>query len=325
MSKILFIGGTGNISLSCVEEAAKAGHDVYVFNRGRSIPESLAGVTQIVGDMDDDKSYAQLADQQWDVVAQFMAFMPAQIQRDIDIFSGNTGHYIFISSASCYQHTADSYIITELTPTINPHWKYSQNKIECESVLKSCVNLNWTIVRPSHTVRTWLPTLIGEDIVWRLLNDRPLLVPGDGNAPWTLTRSEDFAVPFVALMGVKDAYFEDFHITGDAGFTWDAIYQQIAKSYGKSANIVHVSTDTIVAMAPDFAGSLLGDKAWTTLFDNSKVKKVAGDFSCETNLENILSGPLEWTKANSSVSNPSNPELEATVDRIIAAALKLGG
>lgn len=170
-----------------------------------------------------------------------------------------------------------------------------------------------------------MPTFIGEDIVWRLLNDRPLLVPGDGNAPWTLTRSEDFAVPFVALMGVKDAYFEDFHITGDAGFTWDAIYQQIAKSYGKSANIVHVSTDTIVAMAPDFAGSLLGDKAWTTLFDNSKVKKVAGDFSCETNLENILSGPLEWTKANSSVSNPSNPELEATVDRIIAAAVKLGG
>ncbi|MBL1421997.1 MAG: SDR family oxidoreductase [Alphaproteobacteria bacterium] len=322
MSKILFIGGTGNISLSCVEQAVKAGHDVSVFNRGRSIPESIAGVTQIVGDMDDDESYAQLADQQWDVVAQFMAFMPAQIQRDIDVFSGNTDHYIFISSASCYQHTPDSYIITELTPTINPYWKYSQNKIECESLLKSCDKLNWTIVRPSHTVRTWLPTLMSEDIVWRLQNDRPLLVPGDGNAPWTMTRSQDFAVPFVALMGVKEAYFEDFHITGDVGFTWDAIYQQIAKSYGKTAKIVHVSTDTIVAMAPDLSGALLGDKAWTALFDNSKIKRVAGDFSCEANLEKILSGPLAWTKANSSGSGPSNPELEANVDRIIEAAVR---
>lgn len=326
MSKILFVGGTGNISLSCVEEAIRAGHDVSVFNRGKSIPENIAGVTQIVGDMDDDACYAKLADEQWDVVAQFMAFMPAQIQRDIDVFSGHTDHYIFISSASCYQHTPDSYIITEHTPTINPYWEYSQNKIACENVLKSCESLNWTIVRPSHTVRTWLPTLMGEDIVWRLLNDLPLLVPGDGNAPWTMTRSQDFAVPFVTLMGVKDAYFEDLHITGDVGFTWDAIYQKIAKSYGKTANIVHVSTDAIVALEPDFAGSLFGDKAWTTLFDNSKIKRIAGNYSCETNLDKILSGPLEWTKANSTVSDkPSNPELNARIDRVIEAALKFGG
>src|SRR5690606_4039741 len=99
----------------------------------------------------------------------------------------------------------------------------------------------WTNVRPSQTVRTTLPTVLNEgDVVgYRMLAGKPLLSMGDGNSLWTLTRAEDFAVPFVQLFGKSAALGEDFHITGDVGFTWDAIYQTLARGLGVEANIVH--------------------------------------------------------------------------------------
>jgi nucleoside-diphosphate-sugar epimerase len=151
-----------------------------------------------------------------------------------------------------------------------------------------------------------------------------VLVTGDGTSIWTLTRSEDFAKPFVKLFGNKAAYGEDFHITGDVGFTWDAIYDSLAKGLGVKANIVHVPTETVIRYKPDWAGPLLGDKTWTVLFDNSKVKRVAGDFSCETNLEKILSEPIRFFKKRLAAKVPYNAEFEPLLDLMMADQQALG-
>lgn len=322
---VLFIGGTGQISLPCVKQALKAGHKVTVFNRGQRDEALPKGVTVINGDMKDPKSYAQLGKKDWDVVAQFMVFLPAEMQQDIKTFAGRTGQYIFISSASVYQHSVDQYVITEKTPANNPYWLYSQNKIKCENLMKAARKLPWTNVRPSHTVRTGLPTLLneGDVVAHRMLEGKPILVAGDGNAPWTLTRSEDFAKPFVKLFGKKRALYEDFHITGDQGFTWDHIYAAIGRGLGVTPRLVHVATETILKFAPDWDGPLLGDKAWTTLFDNSKVRKVAGDFRCETDLDKILSQSIRHFNARREKGVPYNRDTEPMIDRIIAAATAL--
>jgi nucleoside-diphosphate-sugar epimerase len=255
-------------------------------------------------------------------VAQFMVFTPDQMQQDIDTFSGATGQYIFISSASVYQHSIDTYTITEKTPANNPYWLYSQNKIKCENLMKAAKKLPWTNVRPSHTVRTGLPTLLneGDVVAHRMLEGKPILVAGDGNAPWTLTRSEDFAKPFVKLFGKKRALGEDFHITGDVGFTWDDIYTEIGRGLGVTPRLVHVPTEIILRFAPDWAGPMLGDKSWTTLFDNSKVKKVAGDFRCETDLAKILRESIRHFDKRREAGAPVNRDSEPMLDRIIAAA-----
>lgn len=322
---VLFVGGTGQISLPCVELALKAGHKVSVFNRGQRHEKLPEGVTSIVGDMKDPQSYAQLGKQNWDVVAQFMVFTPEQMQQDIDVFTGKTGQYIFISSASVYQKTPWAYMTTEQTPAVNPYWPYSQAKIACENLMKGS-KLGWTNVRPSHTVRSGLPTIFneGDSVAYRMLAGKPVIVPGDGTAVWTLTRSEDFAKAFTGLLGNKAALGEDIHITGDVGFTWDAIYQSIAKGLGTTARIVHVPTDTLVRYKPDWAGPLLGDKTWTTLFDNSKVKRIAGDFTCETDLDKILSEPVRYLKQRMAAKAPYSTELEALTDRIVAEQSALG-
>ena len=122
-------------------------------------------------------------------------------------FAGGTGQFIFISSASVYKKPPQRYVITEETPTINPFWTYSQNKIACESMLKRSSRLPWTIVRPSHTVRSMLPAIFneGDALGRRMLAGKPVILAGDGATVWTLTRCADFAAPFVKLFGATQA------------------------------------------------------------------------------------------------------------------------
>ncbi len=326
MASVLFIGGTGQISLPCVERAAAAGHSVSVFNRGRREAALPAGVTSIVGDMSDAATYRGLGDRRFDVVCQFMVFTPEQMAQDIATFAGKTGQYVFISSASVYEKPARHYVITERTPTVNPYWPYSQAKIACETLLRAATGLDWTIVRPSHTVRTGLPTMVGEgDVIpRRMLAGKPVIVAGDGTTPWTLTRSADFAVPFVGLFGKRAALGEDFHITSDRAYTWDAIYSAIARGIGASAPIVHVPTDTLVRYRPDWAGPLLGDKSWAALFDNSKVKRVAGDFTCSEDLDEVLAEPIRFLKQRLTQPAADAAELDGLIDRIAAEQSALG-
>jgi nucleoside-diphosphate-sugar epimerase len=325
MSSVLFVGGTGQISLPCVEKAVAAGHDVSVFNRGLREAELPKGVTSIVGDMKDPASYRQLGARKFDVVCQFMVFTPEQMQLDIETFAGNTGQYIFISSASVYDKSGHYVVKEGVTPVHNPFWAYSQDKIACEKLLQASTNLPWTIVRPSHTVRTGIPTMVGEGdvIARRMLAGKPVFVAGDGTAPWTLTRSVDFANPFVGLFGKQAALGEDFHITSSRAFTWTQIYQAIARGLGVEANIVCVPSDTLIRYRPDWAGPLWGDKSLASLFDNSKVTSVAGPFTCSEDLDEILAEPIAFLKQR--LAQPETPsELTPLIDRITAEQLAIG-
>lgn len=316
MSKILFIGGTGTISLPCVELAVAKGHDVSVFNRGTSGEALPAGVTSIVGDLHDDAAYGALADQNFDSVCQFLAFSPAQVERDIKFFNGHTKQYVFISSASSYQKPVDSTRVTEETPLINPHWEYSRNKAICEEIITAS-DIPSTIVRPSHTVRHKLPNPFGDEgtFIHRLRTGKPIIVQGDGTSLWTLTRAEDFAIPFVGLLANPDAVDDIFTITGDVAFTWNDITRTIAANMGLEAKLCHVATDSLIKFDSEMEGPLLGDKSHCALFDNSKVKRVGGDFQAETDLAKILAGPVAGAVARNAVMDA---ETDALYDRIVA-------
>jgi len=322
---VLFIGGTGQISYPCVADAVAQGHDVSVYNRGKRLDALPKGVTSITGELAGPE-YADLAKAQYDVVCQFIAFTPDQVARDIELFSGHCGQYIFISSASVYQKPARHYVITEETPAINPYWPYSQAKIACEELLTGSEGLPWTIVRPSHTVRTGLPIMIGDSDVMarRMLEGEPTIVAGDGNTPWTLTRSADFAVPFVRLFGNAAALNDMFHITNDRAHIWDDIQKAIARLLGVEAKIVHVPTDALVRYNPDWTGPLLGDKSWTAIFDNSKIKRVVGDFTCAEGLDDILAEPIVHLKQRLAANRPPKGDFDALVDRICAEQAALG-
>lgn len=285
--KVLFIGGTGIISSACAPLAVAKGIDLYLLNRGKSSRPSPVGATVLNGDIRDlTSAEAALKGHTWDAVVDWIAFTPEHIQRDIDLFEGRTKQFVFISSASAYQTPPSTLPITESTLLDNPFWKYSRDKIDCEELLVKAYRerkFPYTIVRPSHTYdRTLLPFDGGYTVVDRMRKGLPVVVLGDGTSIWTLTHHADFAKGFVGLLGNSHAIGESYHITSDEWLTWNQIFDLVADAAGCEAKKVHVPSDVIAKSELGWGPGLLGDKANSAIFDNTKIKRAVPEFVCTT-------------------------------------------
>ncbi len=295
--KVLLIGGTGTISSAITELLIESGWEVYLLNRGnRELPK---GAKQLVADIGDETGVSHaVKGMQFDVVANFRAFTPVDVERDIRVFQGITSQYMFISSASAYQKPARSPYITESTPLVNPYWQYSRDKAASEEILMSHHRNDGfpvTIVRPSHTYnRESLPVAIHGNkgswqVIKRMLEGKPVLIHGDGSSLWTLTHSRDFAAGFVGLMGNIHAIGHAVHITSDESLTWNQVYESVANALGVKHHPFYAPSDLIAeagkAYGYDFEGALLGDKAATVIFDNSKLKRLVPGFAAKTRFD----------------------------------------
>ena len=315
--KVLFIGGTGIISSACAPLAVERGVDLYFLNRGQSSRKTPEGVHQIFGDIRDPQSVVSaIGDMKFDAVVNWIAFTPHHIQQDIDLFKGKIGQYIFISSASAYQTPPSTLPVTESTILDNPFWEYSRNKIGCEELLVDVYRKEkfpMTIVRPSHTYdERLLPFDHGYTIVDRMRRGKPVIVHGDGTSIWVLTHHTDFAKGFVPLLGNSHAIGEAYHITSDELLTWNQIFDQVAEAAGTTAIKVHVSSKTLAKHDENWGPGVLGDKANSMIFDNTKIKRLAPDFHCTTPFRRGAEEIIAWYDADPArqMVNPVNDELE---------------
>ena len=323
MTRVLYIGGSGEISFACVEAAVRAGQQVTVFNRGIRGEKLPPEVERVSGDLNDDAAYGGLASRGFDTVCQFIGFHTDTVSRDIDAFAGRCGQYLFVSSASAYRKPWHSGIITETAPLDNPFWEYSRMKAACESLLleaHAAGRLPVTIVRPSHTYRTRLPgaCIPGDHTAWRILNDKPIVVHDDGRSLWTLTHAEDFARAFVKLCGNEHALGEAFHITCDASRSWSEIVDLVGKALAHTPRVVHAPTDRLVEYSEHWLGPLKGDKSNSLVFDNSKVREAAGGWRCEIGLEAGLENAATITLNRLADGYTPDERLDALIDRIVA-------
>jgi nucleoside-diphosphate-sugar epimerase len=312
--KVLFIGGTGIISTACTALAVERGIELTLLTRGkRDLPK---GVNVWKEDVNSPSLAARLANEKFDAVVDWIAFTPADIQRDINLFRGRTRQFIFISSASAYQKPATSYLITESTPLANPHWDYSRNKIACEELLMKAYREEGfpvTFVRPSLTYGETLVPLImnawadlSYTVVDRMVRGQKVVVPGDGTSLWVITHNTDFAKGFVGLLGHEQAIGHAFHITSDEVLTWDQLYRITAAAAGVEPKIVHVPSDFIIACMPDKEGSLIGDKSLSVVFDNSKIKRFVPGYCATTSFAEGIRRSLAWFDAD-----PSRKKIDA--------------
>lgn len=309
--KALFIGGTGNISRACSELSITRGIDLTILSRGQRSPGNLSEARFITADINKPREVkAKLKGEHFDVVVNYIAFTPAEIERDIQLFSDKCNQYIFISSASAYQKPPSHPIITESTPLVNPYWDYSRDKIACEDLLMKAhreKGFPATIVRPSHTYETVIPVAIGswEDftIVDRMRKGGTVIIHGDGTSLWTITHSHDFAKGFVGLMGNIQSIGHSFHITSDELLNWNQIYQALADAVGAELNAVHIATDFICNEADKIGqhwmrGNLLGDKANSAIFDNTKIKRFVPGYVATIPFREGIKHTVDWFDAH---------------------------
>ena len=331
--KILFIGGTGLISSACSELVVKNGHELFILNRSTSnkypLPE---GAKHLLADVHGDIRVLKqkISSLDFDSVVDWIAYTPQDIERDIDLFSNRTRQFVFISSASAYQKPPSNYLITESTPLENPFWQYSRDKIACENRLTEEFHKKSfpvTIIRPSLTYGpSQIPLSVGSwqhpfTVVDRIRKGKELIVPGDGTSLWVLTWNADFAVGLMGLLGNPKAIGEGFHITSDEVLTWNQIYSELFRALGAEVNIVHVPSDLVAAYWPDATGSLIGDKANSAVFDNTKIKTYVPEFRCDVNWAEGVRRAIAWHDADKSRQS-IDAEANETWDRIISAYKK---
>ena len=334
--KALFIGGTGTISMAIVRRLAeKTDWEVWLLNRGRRAADVPEGVRTITADMNDEADVAEkLQGMFFDTVCEFIGFTVDQVERDWRLFKGKARQYIYISSASAYLKPAAGHVITEGTTLANPYWEYSRNKIASEEFLMKKhreEGFPVTIVRPSHTYdeRSVPLAVHGRNGSWqvirRIMEGKPVIIPGDGSSLWTLTFNADFARGFIGLMGNRHAIGEAFQITGDETLTWDQILQTVADALGKKLIPYHVSADFLAAAGKpygyDYAGELLGDKSVSVVFDNRKLKRAVPDMRTTVPFHVGVRRALDYILAHPECQQ-EDPEFDAWCDRVISALEK---
>ena len=316
--RVLFIGGTGIISSASVRLAVERGIDLTVLNRGvgtlRPLPD---GVEVLRADVRDPAAVrAAIGDREFDAVVDWVAFTPEHVAADVEVFAGRTGQYVFISSASAYQTPPERLPVTESTPLRNPYWEYSRNKIACEDLLVRAYREDGfpaTIVRPSHTYdRTLVPLDGGWTAVERMRRGKAVVVHGDGTSLWTLTHHEDFARGFVPLLGHPRTVGEAFHITSDDVLTWDQVVRALGRAAGVEPRIVHVPSDAIAAVDPEWGAGLLGDKAHSMVFDTTKLRWVVPDFAATIPFERGAREIVAWHDAD-----PARRRVDARLDALM--------
>jgi len=320
--RILIIGGNGIISGSVTRLAAERGAAVTVLNRGTDTTRAaIPGIESLVGDAEDAVSLrAAVGPREFDVVVNFRAFTPHQVRADVELFSGRTGQYVFISSASAYQKPIAHLPIVESTPLRNPFWEYSRNKIDCEDLLVAAyreTGFPMTIVRPSHTYdATLIPLDGGWTALDRMRRGVPVVLHGDGTSLWTLTHSRDFARAFVGLLGNPHALGSAVQITSDESLTWNAIAGLLGSALGVEPRIVHVASDTLARHLP-YGDGLLGDKTHSVVFDNSRVKSLVPGWQAAIPFSEGVHEIVEWYLADPA-RQEVDAELDAALDRVVA-------
>lgn len=248
--KILILGGTGFIGPWEVEAAQAHGHEVTLFNRGKSAPGLFPDLEKLKGDRDPDKDdgLAALVGRKFDVVIDNSGYYPRHVKASAELLAPNVGHYIYISSISAYGLTdvegqdVTAPMATMADPTVEEMgetWEnYGPLKALCEGAAEEAMPGRVTVVRPGYIVGPGDHTFRFSYWPLRIRDGGEVAVPGNPTDPIQIIDARDLANWIIHMAeqnitGVYNGCGPDQVLTmeqvvetskkvtgGDAEFTW---------------------------------------------------------------------------------------------------------
>ena len=322
---VLFIGGTGLISTAIARQLLEQGHQVTLFNRGKSenrLPDGST-VEVITGDRKDYAAFeAQFADKYYDVVVDMIAFHPDDAASAVRAFAGRCGQFIHCSTVCVYSGPPKA-IPTPETEPYHSIGNYGKNKIAIEELLLKAYSeqkFPVTILRPSHSYgeggRVTRPWGSAETFVDRIRKNKPVIVPGDGTGLWASCHVDDVAKGFIGTMGKALCIGQAYNITGEEYLTWNEYHQTLADVAGGTFTPVHIPTDVLIEVAPKASGGTREIFAWPSIFVADKIKRDAGYSGQSISWREGLERTIAWMDANDKVADSDADDYE---DRLIAA------
>jgi nucleoside-diphosphate-sugar epimerase len=251
-----------------------------------------------------------------------VAFHPDDSASAVRAFQGRCGQFLHCSTVCVYSGPPMQIPTTETEPYHSPGG-YGKNKILCEQLLLRAhadAGFPITILRPSHSygeggslTRPFGPR---ETFITRIQSGLPLIVPGDGTGLWASCHVDDVARGFIGTMGNARCVGEAYNITGDEWMTWNTYHEQIAEVVGGAFHPVYIPTDVLVEYASKYAGGTRDIFAWTSIFDNSKIKRDAGYPGQTVSWREGVKRTVAWMEANGQIAPVAEDDFE---DKLVAA------
>jgi NAD dependent epimerase/dehydratase family. len=302
MKNVLIIGGSGTISQPITKALANDPMvNCYVLNRGNK--KDLDNTIALRCDMNDIEKMEQiLLDYEFDIVCNFVVFTKEQAKAQIDLFKNKIKQYIFISTV-CVLDREKMVNITEESPVYNQYSRYGQEKLACEELFLKAYETEGfpvTIVRPSQTYddsRIPLSVKAGScySVISRILNNKEVIIHGDGTSLWACTHSEDFKKAFLVLIGNEKTIGEIYQITTSELVNWNLIYQSLSKLLNKKLKVVYMTSDLLSkSKTYNLEESIKGDKKYSVVFSQDKIKEIYPDFNCVISIEEGLKRYLDF-------------------------------
>lgn len=309
--KVLFIGGNGNISWWCVEEAIKRGYEVYELNRGMTRATRRAvqpEVHEIIADIRNEEAVLRaLGNETFDVICDFICFNDVQAKQAVRLFSGKCSQYIVISSEAVYRRESRYLPFREDTPQYGEDVgdSYILGKIKVENTFREAYRNSGfpvTIVRPGYTYDTIVQMPVGQNCFTapqKLINGYPFLMPGDGENLVAPLHSRDFAKAFVHLLGNEATIGEDYHIAAEKLITWNEMAAGILTALNLDPeNILHIPYFEAIEITEFYSGIVNRQHMWHYIFDNTKIKDVVSGWKQETNFAEGIKETISWLLAD---------------------------
>ena len=275
--RILILGGTGFLGPKTVEAALARGHQVTVFNRGKTekrIPFGFEGVEHLYGNRDpklpaDDargpdgqllhpdatpKGLEQLVDKKWDVVIDNSGYYPAIVKASAELLAPNCGRYIFISSISAYADNKkvgadeDHALMKLADPNVTDMGQnfanYGGLKALCEQAAQTAFKERCAVVRPGYIVGPGDPTDRFSYWPVRISRGGEIVAPGSPDDPLQWIDVRDLAEWLVKL--AEDGTTGVFNAIGpDKPARWGDVLEACRAQSKTPATLTWIDADFI--------------------------------------------------------------------------------
>ena len=273
--RLLILGGTVFLGRGLVEVARRRGHELTLFNRGRSAP-GFSEIEQLRGDRDGDLS--SLRGRSWDAVIDTCGFVPRVVRESAQLLASAVDHYTFVSSISAYgdfsrRRLTEETPVSELPDPASEDIEryYDQLKAACERELAAAFGERSLIVRPGLIVGPYDPTERFTYWVRRLADGGPVLAPRASDQPVQLIDVRDLAEWIIPM--IERGGGGTYNATGPARtLTFTRMLERMKTAVGETASLRWIEEEHLakadvepwedlplwldVSRHPDFAGFL---------------------------------------------------------------------
>ncbi|UCD18868.1 MAG: epimerase [candidate division WOR-3 bacterium] len=295
--KILVIGGTRFLGRTFVETALKQGHELTLFNRGKSNPDLFRDTERITGDRDGDISL--LGGRTWDIAVDTCGYVPRIVGKSTALLKNSVSRYIFISTINVYAQYNDPGIdedtplgqiedetVEEITPET-----YGPLKVLCEKAVKETFPDNSILLRCGLIVGPYDPT--DRFTYWpvRVQRGGDVLAPSPPQMQVQFIDVRDLSLFILTL--VKDGASGSFNTAGpEKKLTMEQFLNACNAQTGDNASLIWVSEEFIIGNDVDHV-PMWTPKDWRGIFEVNCSKAIKAGLKFRP-VEETIEDTLAW-------------------------------